>query len=53
MSVFRVRKERDGAFLTFFDFCEGVDCCVLITFHTALNELGYLLSGKFHNLSDF
>ena len=53
VSVFRVRKERDCTFLAFFDFCEGVDCCILITFHTALNELGYLLSGKFHNLSVF
>ena len=25
----------------------------IITFHDSLNELGYLLSGKFHNLSDF
>ena len=53
VSVFRVRKERDCTFLAFFDFSEGVDCCILITFHTALNELGYLLSGKFHNLSVF
>ena len=48
MGVFRVRKERNCPFLTFFNLSEGVDFSVLITFHFALNELGNLLSGKFH-----
>lgn len=50
LNIFGIGKERNGAGCSIFNLREGMHHGILVSFHTALNELGYLFSRKFHSI---